>query len=226
MRLPPLPFTITENTRTCKTKRVEHRRTAAAVRWSSRSRDGFDKCYTRLNQPMDMSLAAAESARRNDSMALPFRLYEEHDVHPNPDWEGYEPANKFDWKERQRLMATRNIVIQHQLQEGNPVQFRCWGPNMHPRAHEGDWVIFEPVLDLSELQVGDIVFCRAGGTFTYRAQTITGMSAYSEAIAAAQGTDYDIGWRRYIISAQKGNKFIDIIHGHNMFGRLVEVIYT
>ena len=96
---------------------------------------------------------------------------------------------------------------------------------MHPRAHEGDWVTFEPVLDLSQLEIGDIVFCRTGGPFEYCAQVITGMSAYSELIAAAHRTEYDLGYRNYLISTQKG-KFVNIIHGHNIFGRLVEVIYA
>ena len=174
---------------------------------------------------MDMSLAAAESARRSDIGACPFRLYEEHDVHPHPEWEHYQPSHKFDWKERCRLQHSRNIVIRRQLEKGNPVQFRCWGTNMHPKAQEGDWVIFEPVIDLSELQVGDIVFCLVGGEFTYRAQVIAGISAYNEDKALARGHEYDPGCKRYLISTQRG-KHIATISGHDIIGRLVEVIYA
>jgi len=96
---------------------------------------------------------------------------------------------------------------------------------MHPKAQEGDWVIFEPVIDLSELQVGDIVFCLVGGEFTYRAQVIAGISAYNEDKALARGHEYDPGCKRYLISTQRG-KHIATISGHDIIGRLVEVIYA
>ena len=57
------------------------------------------------------------------------------------------------------MMYARNHIIQQELQEGNPVQFRVWGNSLYPRAHKGDCVIFEPVIDPSTLKVKDIVFC-------------------------------------------------------------------
>ena len=63
------------------------------------------------------------------------------------------------WPEEYRMMFARNHVIKQELKAGNPVQFRCWGFCLHPWVCDGDCCIFEPVVCLSSLRRGDIVFC-------------------------------------------------------------------
>ena len=55
-RVPPLIFTIPENTNGDKTKRQMHPQRRGWVRWSAPSRDFNETFYKRLNQPMDRDI--------------------------------------------------------------------------------------------------------------------------------------------------------------------------
>ena len=70
------------------------------------------------------------------------------------------PESGAAWDERVRMMHARNLVIKEQLQRGNLVQFRVWGLSMYPLVHKGDCCLFEPVVYVSRLRVGDIIFCQ------------------------------------------------------------------
>ena len=156
-RLPLLGFVIPEHTRKYikyNLAQIKRRPTKAQIRWSSPSRHGYDICYCRLDQPTDRFPGAKGFYR----VACPFRIYEEHGTHPDPRWVGWEPHNRFDYHERMRLMHSRNRIIKEQLTYGHPVQFRCWGFCLHPWVCDGDCCIFEPIVCLSSLRRGDIVF--------------------------------------------------------------------
>ena len=74
-------------------------------RWSSKSKFVHDKCYSRLDQPLQ---------------ARTFRIHEEHDVHPDPKWGWFHPLYEdHELQEEKRWMHTRNLLIQHELKDGN-----------------------------------------------------------------------------------------------------------
>ena len=119
------------------------------------------------------------------------------------------------------MSHARNLVIKDLLQEGNPVQFRVWGKGMQPRVHKGDCCIFEPVVCLATLQVGDIVFCQLEQEGKFCAHEISYVPKQSA--ASAQDDDFD-GWLPFHISTQSGKR-IGTCPGHNIYGGLVEVTF-
>ena len=121
-------------------------------------------------------------------------------------------------------MHARNLILKEQLREGHPVQFRCWGLSMYPRVLEGDCCIFEPVVVLSKLRIGDLVFCQTQPDDNFFARTISW--ALTPSVASARDGDGDIGtWKKYGIATQKG-KHVGHCYGNNIYGRLVEVIHA
>ena len=121
------------------------------------------------------------------------------------------------------MSHARNLVIKDRLQDGNPVQFRVWGQGMYPRVHKGDCCIFEPVVCLSTLRVGDIVFCQLEPQGKYCAHMINGVPKQSA--ASAQYTDDDLdGWLTFHISTQHAKR-VGKCYGHNIYGLLVEVTF-
>ena len=169
--------------------------------------------YKRLNQPMGMDI------RCHKQRICPFRINENHDVHFDPEWDWYVQDNAPAWFERVRMMHARSLVIKEQLQMGNPVQFRVWGQGMYPRVHKGDCCIFEPVVCLATLQVGDIVFCQLEQEGKLCAHEISYVPKQSA--ASAQDDVFD-GWLTFHISTQYG-KWIGTCLGNNIYGRLVEM---
>lgn len=56
---------------------------------------------------------------------------------------------------------TNNIILK--LQNGETVSFRPCGNSMTPLIYSKQLITVEPVKDLNELQIGDIVFCKVNG---------------------------------------------------------------
>ena len=50
-------------------------------------------------------------------------------------------------------------MIKKKLLDGKPVCFRSSGNSLWPRVHSNDQTTFEPVTNVEEVQVDDIVFC-------------------------------------------------------------------
>src|SRR5262245_44121980 len=95
--------------------------------------------------------------------------------------------------------ATNHIFA---LKKGRTVSFRPRGNSMSPKIESGQLCTVEPV-DVSELQPGDIVLCKVGG------------SEYLHLVKAVQGERYQIGNNRGRINGWVGANAI--------YGRLVRV---
>ena len=120
-------------------------------------------------------------------------------------------------------MFARNHVIKQELKAGNPVQFRVWGNSLYPRAHKGDCVIFEPVIDVSMLQVQDIVFCNLSGMEKCCAYMIS--EVHEPSAESAHDADDDFGRRlEFFIGTPSGDRFGNC-YGQNIYSRLVEALY-
>ena len=126
------------------------------IHYTSRSVRGYKKCYRRLNQPNEWLQCATEI----DHRVCTFRIYEDHAIQTDPRLR--DGQSKYSTKERNRLMRSRNLMIKEMLTKGNPVQFRNLGDCMFPTARDKDCCLFEPVIRLSHLKVGDIVFFQIG----------------------------------------------------------------
>ena len=126
-------FTIPENTNGDKTKRQMHPQRRGWVRWSAPSRDFNETFYKRLNQPMDRDIRC-------------------HRLKICPEWDWYVPESSAAWDERLRRKHVRNLVIKEQL--------RVCSLSMYPLVHKGDCCLFEPVVYVSKLRIGDIIFCQ------------------------------------------------------------------
>ena len=187
------------------------------VRWPAPSTDFNEKFDKRLNQPMGMDI------RCHRLEICPFRIYEEHDVNFGPEWDWYVPDNAPAWYERVRMMHARNLVIKEQLQRGNPVQFRVWGLSMYPLVHKGDCCLFEPVVYVSRLRIGDIIFCQLDIGSRFFAHKISGITIPAASAPTAEDEDFRTG-ETYTISAQNG-KCVGFCKGHTIYGRLVEVSF-
>ncbi len=153
----------------------------------------------------------------------PFRIYEEDDVNFGPEWDWYVPDNPTAWTERARGMHARNLVIKKQLKAGNPVQFRVWGLSLYPLAHKGDCCLFEPVLYLSKLRIGDIIFCQLDIGGGFYAHKISGITIPAASAPTAEVEDFRTG-ETYTISVQNG-KCVGSCKGDTIYGRLVELSF-
>ena len=174
-------------------------------RWCAKPKFVYDNCYSRLDQPLQ---------------ARTFRIHQKHDVHPDPLWKFYMPYDAHEREQLLQMRHARNLVIKDQLQKGNNVQFRCSGLSMYPAVQEGGYCVFEPVLCLSKLQIGDIVFCQIEPEETFCAHTISGLSKPSA--ASAQYGDDDGEWVNFSISTQHG-KQVGNCYRYQIYGSLVKV---
>ena len=124
-----------------------------------------------------------------------------------------------------QLMHSRNLIIKEQLADGNPVQFRCWGACLAPVAEPDDCCIFEPVVSLSKLKVGDIVFCQIEKECIYCAKQgnfYAGAITKVPSAESAQCADESDGaLLRFEISTHLGS-IVGTALGYNIYGRLVE----
>ena len=89
------------------------------------------------------------------------------------------------------------------LRSGETVQFRPRGHSMKGKIDSGQLCTVEPVKDFENLQKGDIVLCKVGG------------SEYLHLIKAIQGTRFQIGNNRGRINGWVGTNAI--------FGKCVKV---
>ena len=119
-------------------------------------------------------------------------------------------------------MHTRNLLIQHELKDGNPVQFRVRGHSMQPRALKGDCVIFEPVIYPSTLMAKDIVFCNPNGGERFCAHMISEVQEPPVAISHQHHREL-CRWLEFTIGTQSGHR-VGNCYGQNIYGRLVEVL--
>jgi len=223
-RLPLLGFVIPETTRNPYKPNIDKIKQGpkdAKIRFSVPSRDGFDTCYRRLNPPLAQLPGGAET----DRQACPFRIYESHGTNPDPRWTKHVPVNAYDYDERMRLMHSRNLIIKEQLADGNHVQFRCWGTCLSPVAESDDCCIFEPVVSLSKLKVGDIVFCQIEKECNFCAKQgnfYAGATTGVPSAESAQCADESYGaLLSFEISTQTGS-IVGTALGYNIYGRLVE----
>lgn len=60
------------------------------------------------------------------------------------------------------------------LRAGNTVRVRGKGNSMTPKIRSGEVLTFEPILDPSTVQRGDIVFCKVNGN-VYDGHLVTGI---------------------------------------------------
>ena len=189
-----------------------------SIRYKSRSLREYDKFYCRLNQPTKWS--QGDTLIHKD--VCPFRLYEYHAIRDDPRFR--DEQSVYNTKERKRLMRSRNLMIKLMLTHGHPVQFRCLGNCMYPTVHNKDCCIFEPVVCLSSLKLGDIVFCQIGGKGEFDAEKI---GALPNGLAeSARSKDLDYGaWLRFII-CNHGGQTVGLCNGCHIYGRLVEAVYT
>ena len=182
------------------------------IRWSSKSRHGYELCYYRPNRP----LSRPRDVAGIDLLSCPFRIYEEHDVDAD------NACSAEVWPEEYRMMFARNHVIKQELKAGNPVQFRVKGNSLYPRAHKGDCVIFEPVIYPSTLKVKDIVFCNLPGMVKCCAYMIN--EVHEPSAESAHDADHDFGrWLEFSIGTQSGHR-VGSCYGQNIYGRIVEVL--
>ena len=88
------------------------------------------------------------------------------------------------------------------LTKGNPVQFRNLGDYIYPAAHDKDCCLLEPVICLSHLKVGDIVFCQIGTPGQFDAGKI--MASPVESAESTQAANEQYGaWLKFQISTQQ-----------------------
>ena len=125
------------------------------------------------------------------------------------------PDNPTAWNERIRMVLARNLVIKEQLQRGHSVQFRVCGLSMSQLVHKGDCCLFEPVVFVSKLRIGDIIFCQldVGSRFCTPAASAP----------TAEDEDFRTG-ETYTISAQNC-KCVGFCKGHRIYGHLVELSF-
>ena len=120
-------------------------------------------------------------------------------------------------------MHSRNIMIKEQLTLGHPVQFRCLGGCMHPTAHDKDCCIFEPVVSLACLKIGDIVFCQTEPNGDFLAGGIS--EKHPELAKLARSAENEYGaWLRFAVSIERSSQFYNC-YGCKIYGRLVEAVY-
>ena len=118
-------------------------------------------------------------------------------------------------------MLARNLVIKEQLQRSNSVQFRVCGLSMPPLVHKGDCCLFEPVVYVSRLRIGDIIFCQLDVGSRFLAHKISGITIPAASAPTAEVEDFRTG-ETYTISAQNG-KCVGFCKSHTSYGRLVEL---
>ena len=58
------------------------------------------------------------------------------------------------------MRQVRNELIKEQLLLGKPVVYRSSGGSLWPKVRSGDQCSLHPVTDTSNVNVGDIVFCK------------------------------------------------------------------
>ena len=121
------------------------------------------------------------------------------------------------------MSHARNLAIKDLLQEGNPVQFRVWGLSMYPLVHKGDCCLFEPVVYVSKLRIGDIIFCQLDIGSRFFAHKISGITIPAASAPTAEDENFRTG-ETYTISAPNG-KCVGYCKGHTIYGRLVEVSF-
>ncbi len=120
-------------------------------------------------------------------------------------------------------MHSRSLMFKEMLTKGNPVQFRNLGDCMFPTAHDKDCCLFEPVMCVSHLKVGDIVFCQIGTPGRFYAGKISALPL--ESAESAQAASQDCGsWLTFQISTTH-SKFPLPANGCQIYGRLVEAVY-
>ena len=215
--LPLLAFTLQENLRLYKEVRISMDTDKTSSRYKSRSLREYDKFYCRLNQPTKWS----QGTTLIDKDVCPFRLYEYHAIRDDPRFR--DEQSRYNTKERKRQMRSRNVMIKAMLTKGNPVQFRNLGDYMPPLVHDKDCCRFEPVICLSHLQKGDIVFCQIGNPGQFHAGEIAALPA--ESAESAQAAKQDCGaWLKFQISTKR-YKFAQVCNGCQIYGRLVAAVY-
>ena len=82
------------------------------------------------------------------------------------------------------------------LQAGETVSFRPRGGSMTGKIESGQLCTVEPIADVAELAVGDIVLCKVNG------------NQYIHLIKAIQGKRFQIGNNRGLINGWVGPKAI------------------
>ena len=106
---------------------------------------------------------------------------------------------------------------------GNPVQFRVCSLSMYPLVHKGDCCLFEPVVYVSRLRIGDIISCQLDIGSRFFAHKISGITIPAASAPTAEVEDFRTG-ETYTISVQNG-KCVRSCKGDTIYGRLVEVSF-
>ena len=86
----------------------------------------------------------------------------------NPDWT-LRSDNRLT---EPQLKQRRNDMRKEQLQSGQPAAFRYRGKSLWPLVHSGDLCEYDPVFDASDVQVGDVIFCKVYPSREYHAHLI------------------------------------------------------
>ena len=122
------------------------------------------------------------------------------------------------WEQEQNLRERRHLLIRESLEEGRSVFYKSTGDSMWPLVQSGDACTFYPIQAVtakkgrcvtinkeeSEIEVGDIVFCRVNPRWLFYAHIV--LEKKPEALA--EKTQYVIGniknhkngwcWREHI----------------------------
>ena len=116
-----------------------------------------------------------------------------------------------NFDEQKRSRHCRNLLMKQVLQSGASAQFRSSGSSLHPIVHSGDSVVFEPVLSCDNLVVGDVVFCEVQPKNFFYAERIKKIEWVGRS-RLTRARQFEIGDWGYACD-------------HNIYGRLVEVMY-
>ena len=135
-------------------------------------------------------------------------MFEAHEVHPSHEVDWTWDAN---WETENYNRHVRNWLAKDMLVAGRSVQFRSSGDSLKPMVRSGAVTMWEPVHDHSELEVGEVVFCRVQESNLFYGHMIHHIDAWE-------------GEKYWLIGNMKNPPRINgWCYAEHIYGRLMEV---